>query len=44
VFGSDDNEAVILDRDGGALPVPAGSKDALAGVIWNLVATRWSTS
>jgi phosphopantothenoylcysteine decarboxylase/phosphopantothenate--cysteine ligase len=41
VFGSDNNEAVILDRDGGALHVPAGSKDALAGVIWNLVATRW---
>ena len=44
VFGSDDNEAVILDRDGEALPVPSGSKDALAGVIWNLVAARWSTS
>ena len=41
VFGSEDNEAVILDRDGGALPVPSGSKDALAGVIWNLVAARW---
>ncbi|MGW6281577.1 bifunctional phosphopantothenoylcysteine decarboxylase/phosphopantothenate--cysteine ligase CoaBC [Kribbella sp. NPDC055071] len=41
VFGSDNNEAVILDRAGTALPVPAGSKDALAGVIWNLVATHW---
>jgi phosphopantothenoylcysteine decarboxylase/phosphopantothenate--cysteine ligase len=41
VFGSDLNEAVILDRDGAALPVPSGSKDALAGVIWNLVATHW---
>ncbi|MFG1819866.1 bifunctional phosphopantothenoylcysteine decarboxylase/phosphopantothenate--cysteine ligase CoaBC [Kribbella sp. NPDC049174] len=41
VFGSDNNEAVILDRDGNALPVPSGSKDALAGVIWNLVATHW---
>jgi phosphopantothenoylcysteine decarboxylase/phosphopantothenate--cysteine ligase len=41
VFGSDNNEAVILDRDGGALPVPSGSKDALAGVIWNLVASHW---
>jgi phosphopantothenoylcysteine decarboxylase/phosphopantothenate--cysteine ligase len=43
VFGSDTNEAVILDRDGGALPVPSGSKDALAGVIWNLIAARWTT-
>ena len=41
VFGSDLNEAVILDRDGNALPVPSGSKDALAGVIWNLVAAHW---
>jgi phosphopantothenoylcysteine decarboxylase/phosphopantothenate--cysteine ligase len=41
VFGSDMNEAVILDREGTAIPVPAGSKDALAGVIWNLVAARW---
>jgi phosphopantothenoylcysteine decarboxylase/phosphopantothenate--cysteine ligase len=36
------NEAVIIDREGNALPVPSGSKDALAGVIWNLVATHWS--
>src|SRR3954469_11594970 len=41
VFGSDLNEAVILDRNGNDLPVPSGSKDALAGVIWNLVATHW---
>ncbi|HWD77635.1 MAG TPA: phosphopantothenoylcysteine decarboxylase, partial [Kribbella sp.] len=43
VFGSDLNEAVILDRNGNALPVPSGSKDALAGVIWNLVATHWTS-
>jgi phosphopantothenoylcysteine decarboxylase/phosphopantothenate--cysteine ligase len=42
VFGSDTNEAVILDREGSAIPVPSGSKDALAAVIWNLVASRWS--
>ncbi|HEU4948969.1 MAG TPA: bifunctional phosphopantothenoylcysteine decarboxylase/phosphopantothenate--cysteine ligase CoaBC [Kribbella sp.] len=42
VFGSDTNEAVILDREGGAFSVPAGSKDALSGVIWNLIATRWT--
>ncbi len=41
VFGSDNNEAVILDRAGNALPVPSGSKAALAGVIWNLVASHW---
>jgi phosphopantothenoylcysteine decarboxylase/phosphopantothenate--cysteine ligase len=41
VFGSDTNEAVILNREGDAVPVPSGSKDALAGVIWNLVASRW---
>jgi phosphopantothenoylcysteine decarboxylase/phosphopantothenate--cysteine ligase len=42
VFGSDTNEAVILDREGSAIPVLSGSKDALAAVIWNLVASRWS--
>ena len=41
VFGSERNEAIILDRDGGALPVADTSKDALAAVIWNLVSTRW---
>ncbi|WP_342773611.1 bifunctional phosphopantothenoylcysteine decarboxylase/phosphopantothenate--cysteine ligase CoaBC [Nocardioides aurantiacus] len=37
VFGSDDNEAVVLDRDGGAAPVPRGSKSALAHVVWDRV-------
>ncbi|KQT89116.1 phosphopantothenoylcysteine decarboxylase [Marmoricola sp. Leaf446] len=37
VFGSDDNEAVVLDRDGGAAPVPHGSKSALAHVVWDRV-------
>jgi phosphopantothenoylcysteine decarboxylase/phosphopantothenate--cysteine ligase len=41
VFGSDLNEAVILDRAGNAVGVPSTSKDALAGVIWNLVASHW---
>ena len=35
VFGSPDNEAVVLDRDGGATGVPRGSKAALAHVIWD---------
>ena len=43
VFGSPDNEAVVLDRDGGATGVPLGSKAALAHVIWDRVASRWQT-
>ncbi len=37
VFGSEDNEAVVLGRDGSATPVPHGSKSALAHVIWDRV-------
>ena len=37
VFGSDENEAVILGSDGAATPVPRGSKSALAQVIWDHV-------
>ncbi|HWJ82633.1 MAG TPA: bifunctional phosphopantothenoylcysteine decarboxylase/phosphopantothenate--cysteine ligase CoaBC [Nocardioides sp.] len=40
VFGSDDNEAVVLDRDGGAVEVPHGTKSALAHVIWDQVRER----
>lgn len=40
VFGSPDNEAVILASDGAAVPVPHGTKAALAHVIWDQVATR----
>ncbi|MFT4085203.1 MAG: bifunctional phosphopantothenoylcysteine decarboxylase/phosphopantothenate--cysteine ligase CoaBC [Nocardioides sp.] len=40
VFGSPDNEAVILAADGGQVAVPAGSKAALAEVIWDQVAVR----
>jgi len=43
VFGSDDNEAVVLDRDGGRTSVPLGSKSALAQVVWDRVASRWQT-
>ncbi len=38
VFGSPDNEAVVLDAAGGATPVPHGSKAALAHVVWDRVA------
>jgi phosphopantothenoylcysteine decarboxylase/phosphopantothenate--cysteine ligase len=41
VFGSEDNEAVVLSSDGGSVAVPLGSKAALAHVIWDQVlATR----
>ncbi|GAB3194945.1 bifunctional phosphopantothenoylcysteine decarboxylase/phosphopantothenate--cysteine ligase CoaBC [Nocardioides hungaricus] len=40
VFGSPENEAVILGADGGAVEVPRGSKGALAQVIWDQVARR----
>ncbi len=40
VFGSPDNEAVILGADGSAVDVPRGSKAALARVIWDEVAAR----
>jgi len=40
VFGSPDNEAVILGADGTVTDVPRGSKAALAHVIWDEVASR----
>ncbi|WP_460819467.1 bifunctional phosphopantothenoylcysteine decarboxylase/phosphopantothenate--cysteine ligase CoaBC [Nocardioides korecus] len=44
VFGSEDNEAVVLGRDGSTTPVPRGSKSALAHVIWDaVVAARVDT-
>ena len=41
VFGSADNQAVILAADGDAVDVPLGSKAALAHVIWDQVARRF---
>jgi len=40
VFGSAENEAVVLGADGSATEVPRGSKTALAHVIWDEVAAR----
>ncbi len=37
VFGADDNEAVVLGKDGSSVAVPLGSKAALAHVIWDQV-------
>ncbi len=42
VFGSPDNEAVILGADGAAVEVPHGSKSALAHRIWDEVARRFT--
>jgi phosphopantothenoylcysteine decarboxylase / phosphopantothenate---cysteine ligase len=40
VFGSPENEAVILGADGSATEVARGSKTALAHAIWDEVAPR----
>lgn len=42
VFGSADNEAVVLGADGSAVEVPHGSKSALAHVIWDEVCRRFA--
>jgi phosphopantothenoylcysteine decarboxylase / phosphopantothenate---cysteine ligase len=39
-FGSGDNEAVVFGTDGTQTPIPRRSKDALAAVVWDLVAAR----
>jgi phosphopantothenoylcysteine decarboxylase / phosphopantothenate---cysteine ligase len=41
-FGTSDNEAVVLAADGTQTEVPRGPKEALADVIWDLVAARLS--
>jgi phosphopantothenoylcysteine decarboxylase / phosphopantothenate---cysteine ligase len=40
-FGSEENEAVVLDRDGGETAVPYGPKESLADAVWDLVVRRW---
>ncbi|GAA2801800.1 bifunctional phosphopantothenoylcysteine decarboxylase/phosphopantothenate--cysteine ligase CoaBC [Kitasatospora sp. CM 4170] len=39
-FGRDVNEAVVLGADGSETAVPVGPKEALADVVWDLVAER----
>ncbi len=39
-FEGTQNAAVVLGSDGGETPVPLGSKEALAQVVWDLVALR----
>jgi len=41
VFGSEDNEAVILAADGEVVDVPRGSKTSVAHAIWDQVARRF---
>ena len=43
VFGSDDNQAVILAADGATVEVPLGTKSALAHVVWDEVVRRFGT-
>ncbi|WP_235735137.1 bifunctional phosphopantothenoylcysteine decarboxylase/phosphopantothenate--cysteine ligase CoaBC [Nocardioides alcanivorans] len=40
VFGSTDNEAVILGADGSETPVPRGAKSQIAHAIWDQVVPR----
>ena len=39
-FGTPDNEAVVYGADGSITPIPRGPKEALADVVWDLVAAR----
>lgn len=39
-FGAEGNEAVVLASDGAETPVPYGPKEALADIVWDLVAPR----
>ena len=43
-FGTPDNEAVVYGADGTVTPVARGPKEALADVVWDLVAERLSES
>jgi len=39
-FGTPDNEAVVYGADGTVTQIPRGPKEALADVVWDLVASR----
>jgi phosphopantothenoylcysteine decarboxylase / phosphopantothenate---cysteine ligase len=43
-FGTSDNEAVVLGADGSEVKIPRGPKEAVADVIWDLVASYKPTS
>jgi phosphopantothenoylcysteine decarboxylase/phosphopantothenate--cysteine ligase len=42
VFGQERNAVTILDADGGATPVPEGSKETIADAIWDAVSRLWT--
>ena len=43
-FGTPDNEAVVYGADGTVTPIARGPKEALADVVWDLVAARLNES
>ena len=43
-FGTPDNEAVVYGADGTVTPIPRGPKEALADVVWDLVAAKLNES
>jgi phosphopantothenoylcysteine decarboxylase/phosphopantothenate--cysteine ligase len=43
-FGTPDNEAVVYGAEGTVTPIPRGPKEALADIVWDLVADRLSES
>ncbi|MCZ3387468.1 MAG: bifunctional phosphopantothenoylcysteine decarboxylase/phosphopantothenate--cysteine ligase CoaBC [Actinomycetia bacterium] len=40
-FGTDDNAAVVLSRDGSETEIPRGPKRELAHVVWGIVRDQW---
>jgi phosphopantothenoylcysteine decarboxylase/phosphopantothenate--cysteine ligase len=40
VFGRDTNQALVLGADGSTTPVPLGSKEQLAQIVWTLLSER----
>jgi phosphopantothenoylcysteine decarboxylase/phosphopantothenate--cysteine ligase len=43
-FGTPDNEAVVYGAEGTVTPISRGPKEALADIVWDLVADRLSES
>ncbi|WP_313895997.1 bifunctional phosphopantothenoylcysteine decarboxylase/phosphopantothenate--cysteine ligase CoaBC [Streptomyces sp. YIM 98790] len=43
-FGTEENEAVILDARGPEIMVPHGPKEALADRVWDAVVARWDSA
>jgi phosphopantothenoylcysteine decarboxylase/phosphopantothenate--cysteine ligase len=43
-FGTPDNQAVVYDADGTVTLIPRGPKEALADVVWDLVAAKLTVS